>query len=157
MCKLTQTQVKFNGCSQGSFLPPSTCTLTAQQLPWPFCLRLSSITSPQDLYPSPFLPVQYFYSNRDAMLCIYQCEQLSILQIIYTKVYICVYTCTFKLLILHLLFIPALEGSLKRGFGDLGMLTIEQEWVHKAPCSRDSIPLCYSLSLQHRCDTTSTE
>lgn len=47
--------------------------------------------------------------------------------------YICVYTNIFKLLILYLLFLLALEGSLKASFGDLSILTFKQEGVHKAP------------------------
>lgn len=75
------------------------------------------------------------------MLCTYQCEQF--IDFIYTQMYICVYT--FKLLILHLLFIPTLEGSLKVSFGNDHILAFKQEGAYKATCSRDGIPLCYSF------------
>lgn len=100
-----------------------------------------SATGAADLYPSsPFLSVQYCYSNGGAMLCTYQCEQL--VNFIYTQMYIRVHTYIFKLLILHLLFVLALEACLKVSFGDLSILTFKQEGDHKATFSRDGIPLC---------------
>lgn len=90
------------------------------------------------------------------MLCTYQCEQS--VNFIYTQIcIICLYIHTFKLPILHLLFLLFLEGSLKVSFGDRSILTIKQEGVHKAPCSRDGILPVTGLFLQHSLDTISTK
>jgi len=99
-----------------------------------------SATGAADLYPSPlFHSVQYWYSNGDATLCTYQCEQ----SILFISRFIYVYTHRYsKLLTLHLLFTLELEGSLKASFGDPSILTFREEGGRKAPCSRGGIALC---------------